>query len=181
MPSSTWNITTDLSMVKTQTQPCVAPCLLLLGSGELLHCLRMSVTESSSSRRPESRSVHCCMQDSLSMVESWRKVILGLSMIKLTPHRVSQIRFCALDTLAAAYSTVSRVQSHLSCWHHCIAITVSERENALGLCCGKTIKAIGSLSLFLMLCFQHVCIADFIAQTTIKLKRKIFSSNFPLC
>lgn len=87
------------------------------------------------------------MQDSLSMVESWRKVIPGLSMIKLTPHRVSQIRFCALDTVAAAYSTLSRVQSHLSCWHHCIAITVSERENALGQHCGKSIKAMLSLSL----------------------------------
>lgn len=34
------------------------------------------------------------------MLESWRNVIPGLSMIKLTPHGVSQIRFCALDTAA---------------------------------------------------------------------------------
>lgn len=62
----------------------------------------------------ELRSVQRTVQDSLLMVESWRKVIPGLSMIKLTPHRVSQIRFCALDTVAAAYSTLSHVQSHLS-------------------------------------------------------------------
>ena len=91
----------------------------------------VSVTDTVSSGRPQLRSVQRSMQDSLSMVESWRKVIPGLSMIKLTPHRVSQILFCALDTVAAAYSTLSRIQSHLSCWHHCIAITVSERENAL--------------------------------------------------
>lgn len=43
------------------------------------------------------------------MVESWRKVIPGSSMIKLTPHRVSQIRFCALDTVAAGlFNAVSR-------------------------------------------------------------------------
>lgn len=54
-------------------------------------------------------------QYSLSMAESWRKVIPVLSMIKLTPHGVSQIRFCALDTVVAAYSTLSRTQSHLSC------------------------------------------------------------------
>lgn len=94
------------------------------------------------------------MQDSLSMVESWRKVIPGLSMIKLTPHRVSQIRFCALDTVAAAYSTLSRVQSHLSCWHHCIAITVSERETALGQRGGKRIKAMLSVCLRAYLSFS---------------------------
>ena len=75
----------------------------------------MSVTDTVSSGRPQLRPVQRSMQDSLSMVESWRKVIPGLSMIKLTPHRVSQIRFCALDTVAAAYSTLSRIQSHLSC------------------------------------------------------------------
>lgn len=91
----------------------------------------VSVTDTVSSGRPQLRSVQRSMQDSLSKVESWRKVIPGLSMIKLTPHRVSQILFCALDTVAAAYSTLSRIQSRLSCWHHCIAITVSERENAL--------------------------------------------------
>lgn len=85
------------------------------------------------------------------MVESWRKVIPGLSMIKLTPHRVSQILFCALDTLAAAYSTLSRVQSHLSCWHHCIAITVSERENTLSQGSGKRIKEIYLFALLLPL------------------------------
>lgn len=81
------------------------------------------------------------------MVESWRKVIPGLSMIKLTPHGVSQIRFCALDTVAAAYSTLSRIQSHLSRWHHSIAITVSERENASGQQARKRLKA--------MLSFLH--------------------------
>lgn len=110
-------------------------------------CVSVSVTDSLSSGRPLLRSMQRSMQDSLSMVESWRKVIPGLSMIKLTPHRVSQIRFCALDTVAAAYSTLSRVQSHLSCWHHCLAITVSERANVLGQHCGKRIKEILSLCL----------------------------------
>ncbi len=117
-------------------------------------CVCVSVTDTLSSRRPELRSVQRSMQDSLSMVESWRKVIPGLSMIKLTPHRVSQIRFCALDTVAAAYSTLSRVLSHLSCWHHCIAITVSERETALGQRGGKRIKAMLSVCLPAYLSFS---------------------------
>lgn len=116
---------------------CRRPSLLTAKCCVCMLSVSVSVTDTLSSRRPQLRSVQRSMQDSLSMVESWRKVIPGLSMIKLTPHRVSQIRFCALDTVAAAYSTLSRVQSHLSCWHHCIAITVSERENALGQRGGK--------------------------------------------
>lgn len=111
-------------------------------------CLSMcvSVTDTVSGRRLRLRLLQRSMLDSLSMVESWRKVIPGLSMIKLTPHGVSQIRFCALDTVAAAYSTLSRIQSHLSRWHHCIAITVSERENASGQRGRKRFKAMLSLS-----------------------------------
>lgn len=90
----------------------------------------VSVTDTLSSRRlrlrcPVQRSTQGFFVNGGIM---GRKVIPGLSMIKLTPHRVSQIRFCAVDTVAAAYSTLSHVQSHLSCWHHCIAITVSEWE-----------------------------------------------------
>lgn len=62
-------------------------------------------------------------QDSLSMRESWRKVIPGLRMIKVTPHGVSQIRFfsfvcpcvcvrvCVFDTMATAYSMLSCIPS----------------------------------------------------------------------
>ncbi len=128
----------------------------LLGSVECVYASE-SVTDTISSRRPWLRSVQRSMQDSLSMVESWRKVIPGLSMIKLTPHRVSQIRFCALDTVAAAYSTLSRVHSHLSCWHHCFAITVSERENACGPCGGggsRQCRLSVSKPIFLSLAFD---------------------------
>lgn len=114
----------------------------------------VSVTDTVSSRRPRLRLLQRSMQDSLSEAESWRKVIPGLSMIKLTPHGVSQIRFCALDTVAAAYSTLSRVQSHLSRWHHCIAITVSERENASGQQGGKRFKAMLPLCLQAYLSFS---------------------------
>lgn len=115
-------------------------------------CLDMSTCVSS--RMPDLCSVQRSQQYSLSMVESWRKVIPGLSMIKLTPHRVSQIRFCALDTVAAAYSMLSRIQSHLSFWHHCIAITVSEMKNRLGPWCAKRINETLSLSVNPLLSFS---------------------------
>jgi len=76
----------------------------------------VSVTDTLSSGRPQLRSVQRGTQDSLSMVESERKAIPALGMIKLTPHRVSPIRFVlspSLDT-AAAYSTLPCLPSHLS-------------------------------------------------------------------
>lgn len=86
-----------------------------MATQELLGSVYVCLSHRQSQIPYQVRSVQRSMQDSLSLVESWRKLIPGLSMIKLTPHRVSQIRFCALDTVAAAYSTLSRIQSHLSC------------------------------------------------------------------
>lgn len=49
--------------------------------------------EAVSSTRPWLFLLQRSPEDSLSVQESWRKVIPGLSMIKVTPHGVSQIRF----------------------------------------------------------------------------------------
>ena len=139
-----------------------ATCACVCTSGSV------SVTDTLSSGRPQRRSVQRSMQDSLSMVESCGKVIPGLSMIKLTPHRVSQIRFCALDTATGSlFNAVSRsvspvVLTSLHCnyseWEReCIRPALWEEDwaNVISFCPGRL------LSLSLSLSLPLSCVFDF--------------------